>query len=102
MMGKQSGQIQMVIFDIDSMISEDHLLRRIKKKLLKKGRLSAGKIAEQFPVTAASVSGHLSVLKEGDLILDTREGKHVHYDLNAMVLEEVMLWIAHLKGDDKA
>ena len=34
MMGKQSGQIQMVILDIDSMIPEDHLLRRIKKNLL--------------------------------------------------------------------
>ncbi len=34
MMGKQSGQIQMVILDIDSMIPENHLLRRIKKDLL--------------------------------------------------------------------
>ena len=34
MMGIQSGQIQMVILDMDSMIPEDHLLRRIKKDLL--------------------------------------------------------------------
>lgn len=34
MMGKQSGQIQMVILDIDSMIPDNHLLRQIKKEVL--------------------------------------------------------------------
>ena len=66
---------------------------------LKKGRLSAGEIAECFPVTPASVSRHLSVLKDADLIRDTREGKFIFYELNATVLEEVMLWIADLKGE---
>ena len=73
--------------------------RRDILNLLKKGRLSAGETAEQFPVTAASISRHLSVLKEADLIRDTREGKYIYYDLNTTVLEEVMLWISDLKGD---
>lgn len=73
--------------------------RRDILNLLKKGRLSAGEIADQFPVTAASISRHLSVLKEADLIRDTREGKYIYYDLNTTVLEEVMLWISDLKGD---
>ena len=79
--------------------------RREILNLLKKGRLSAGEIAECFPVTPASVSRHLSVLKDADLIRDTREGKFIFYELNATVLEEVMLWIADLKGegdDEKA
>ena len=75
-------------------------IRREILDLLKRGRLSAGEIAEHFPVTGASVSRHLSVLKEADLIRDRREGKFIYYELNASVLEEVMLWIAQLKGDD--
>ena len=75
-------------------------VRREILSLLKSGRLSAGQIAEQFPVSGAAISKHLSVLKEADLIWDTREGKFIFYELNTSVLEEVMLWIAALKGDE--
>jgi len=73
-------------------------IRREILNLLKKGRLSAGEIVEHFSVTAPSVSRHLSVLKEADLIRDTREGKFIFYEINTSVLEETMLWIADLKG----
>ncbi|MBE6114254.1 MAG: winged helix-turn-helix transcriptional regulator [Erysipelotrichaceae bacterium] len=73
-------------------------IRREILNMLKKGRMSAGEITDQFPVTAASISRHLSVLKEADLIRDTREGKFIFYELNASVLEEIMLWITDLKG----
>ena len=75
-------------------------IRREILNLLKKGRMSAGDIAEHFDVTAAAVSRHLSVLKDADLIRDAREGKFIYYDLNATVLEEIMLWIADLKGEN--
>ena len=75
-------------------------IRREILNLLKNGRLSAGEISDHFPVTAASISRHLSVLKEADLIRDTREGKYIYYDLNTTVLEEVMLWISDLNGED--
>ena len=74
-------------------------IRREILNLLKRGRMSAGDIAGHFDVTTASISRHLSVLKEADLIRDTREGKFIYYDLNASVLEELMLWIADLKGE---
>ena len=74
-------------------------VRREILNLLKGGRMSAGEITEHFPITAAAVSRHLSVLKEADLIRDTREGKFIFYDLNASVLEEVLLWITGLKGE---
>ena len=74
-------------------------IRREILNLLKSGRLSAGEISAHFPVTDASISRHLSVLKEADLIRDTREGKFIYYDLNASVLEEIMLWITELKGE---
>lgn len=76
-------------------------IRREILDLLKAGRLSAGEIAEKFPVSGAAVSKHLSVLKEADLIRDAREGKFIYYELNASVLEEVMLWLTGLKGDKK-
>ena len=75
-------------------------IRREILNLLKSGRMSAGDISSHFPVTDASISRHLSVLKEADLIRDTREGKFIYYDLNASVLEEIMLWITDLKGED--
>ena len=74
-------------------------IRREILNLLKSGRMSAGEIVEHFDVTGASISRHLSVLKEADLIRDTREGKFIYYDLNASVLEEIMLWITDLKGE---
>ena len=74
-------------------------IRRQILNLLKGGRLSAGEIADHFDVTGASISRHLSVLKDADLIRDTREGKYIYYDLNTSVLEEIMLWIKDLKGD---
>ena len=67
---------------------------------LKEGSLSAGEIAERFPVSGAAVSRHLSVLKEADLVRDTREGKFIFYELNTSVLEEIMLWLSDLKGDN--
>ena len=75
-------------------------IRREILNLLKSGRLSAGDIADHFPVTGASVSRHLSVLKDADLIRDTREGKFIYYDLNVSVLEEIMLWVKDLKGEE--
>ena len=75
-------------------------IRREILNMLKNGRLSAGEITDHFPVTAAAISRHLSVLKEADLIRDRREGKFIYYDLNASVLEEIMLWITDLKGDN--
>ena len=74
-------------------------IRREILELLKSGQLSAGEIADHFPVSAPSISRHLSILKEADLIRDTREGKFIYYDLNASVLEEIMLWITQLKGE---
>ena len=74
--------------------------RREILKVLKNGRQSAGEIADHFSISAAAVSRHLSVLKEADLIEDTRDGKYIYYELNATVLEEILLWISDLKGEN--
>ena len=74
-------------------------IRREILNLLKAGRMSAGEICEHFPVTGAAISRHLSVLKEADLVRDTREGQFIFYELNTSVLEEILLWITDLKGE---
>ena len=76
-------------------------IRREILDLLKSERLSAGEISEKFSVSGAAISKHLSVLKEADLIRDAREGKFIFYELNTSVLEEVMLWLTSLKGEEK-
>ena len=76
-------------------------IRREILNLLKAGRLSAGEITDHFDVTGAAISRHLSVLKEADLIRDQREGKFIYYELNASVLEEILLWIVDLKGENQ-
>ena len=74
-------------------------IRREILNLLKAGPMSAGDISARFDVTGAAVSRHLSVLKDADLIRDNREGKYIFYELNASVLEEILLWITELKGE---
>lgn len=73
--------------------------RREILNLLKQSRMSAGEISNDFSISGAAVSRHLSVLKEADLIRDEREGKYIYYELNATVLEEILLWISELKGE---
>lgn len=73
--------------------------RREILNLLKREGLSAGDLAAHFPMSGAAVSKHLAILKEAGLIRDRREGKYIFYELNASVLEEVLLWINDLKGD---
>ena len=73
-------------------------VRREILELLKGGSLSAGEIGSHFDITGAAISRHLSVLKEADLIRDARSGKYIYYELNASVLEEILLWVTQLKG----
>ncbi len=74
-------------------------VRREILQMLKAGRMSAGEIASRFDMTQASVSYHLSILKKAELIFETREGTFIYYELNISVVEEVMMWLAELKGD---
>ena len=73
--------------------------RREILNLLKSGKKSAGEICEHFDILAAAISRHLSVLKDANLVYDTREGKFIYYEINTSVLEETLLWIADLKGE---
>ena len=74
-----------------------HPVRREILDLLKIGKMSAGEIADQFELTGATISHHLNVLKQADLVVETREKNFIYYELNTSVLEDMMVWLADLK-----
>ncbi len=67
---------------------------------LRNGSRSAGEISEQFHLTKATISHHLSRLKEVDLVIESRYKNFVYYELNTSVFEEIILWFMQFKGDD--
>ena len=72
-------------------------IRRDILEMLKKGRMSAGDIGSNFDMTGATISYHLNILKKAELVRESKEKNFVFYELNASVVEEVMLWLAGLK-----
>lgn len=72
--------------------------RRRILDILKAGGRTAGEIGSQFDMTAATVSHHLAVLREAGLVDQDKRGKYIYYELNMSVLDELMVWIASLKG----
>mgnify|MGYP005986561989 FL=1 len=71
--------------------------RRKILDLLKEKDLSAGQIAAAFDISKPSISHHLVLLKQADLVSSVKNGQFVIYSLNTNVLEEVMQWIMNLK-----
>ncbi|SBV95133.1 Transcriptional repressor SdpR [uncultured Eubacteriales bacterium] len=74
--------------------------RRRILDILKLGGRTAGEIGSQFDMTAATVSHHLAVLREAGLVDQDKRGKYVYYELNMSVLDELVGWVASLKGGD--
>ena len=72
--------------------------RRTILNLLKEGSKTAGEIGNNFDMTGATISHHLSQLKKAGLVKESKQKNFIYYSLNASVLEEVLLWIDDLKG----
>jgi len=72
--------------------------RRRILELLKEGPLSAGEIGSHFDMAGATISYHLKILRQADLVFESREKNFIYYQLNISVLEEIMLWISTLNG----
>ena len=75
--------------------------RRRILELLKNGRLSAGEIGSHFDMTGATISYHLGILKKADLVLESREKNFIYYELNLSNLDETIMWISNLRGDQR-
>lgn len=71
--------------------------RRQILTLLRTDPLAAGEILEHFSITGASLSHHLSILKNAGLIDDEKKGKYIFYTLNTTVLDDMMNWLMSLK-----
>ena len=72
--------------------------RREILTLLRAGPLSAGELLEHFSITGASLSHHLSILRQAGLIDDEKKGKYIYYTLNTTVLDDILNWMMSLKG----
>ncbi len=83
----------------DTMRALSDPTRRAILNLLKQGPMTFSQLAEPFAISTPAVSKHISILKEAGLLRDRRDGKYVFYELNASVLEEVLLWIQDLRRD---
>jgi DNA-binding transcriptional ArsR family regulator len=78
-----------------------HPVRRDILKLLRRKAMSAGEIAEHFPIAKATLSGHFNVLKNADLVSTERQGTTIIYRLNMSVMEEALgafMSLAGMKG----
>ncbi len=73
--------------------------RRKILELLRDHDLSAGEIADHFHISKPSMSYHLDLLKQADLVLSEKHGQFVVYSLNTGVLEETVSWMLSLSED---
>ena len=75
--------------------------RREILRLLRKGEMTAGEIAERFDMTKPTMSHHFAVLRDADLVTSRRDGQTIWYGLNTSVLEDVIAWAVDLAGRNK-
>ena len=73
-------------------------VRRDILTILKDGRMAAGEIADNFNLTNATISHHLSKLKKADLVYETKEKNFVFYELNTTVLDDILLWVGQFQS----
>ena len=72
--------------------------RREILRLLRRGEMTAGELAERFDMTKPTMSHHFAVLREAELVSSRREGQTIRYSLNTSVLEDVVAWAVDLAG----
>nr|MBC9198963.1 winged helix-turn-helix transcriptional regulator [Paenibacillus sp. PL91] len=74
--------------------------RRIILDLLRERDLTAGEIADHFQMTKPSISHHLSLLKQAELVWDERKGQHIYYSLNTTVFQDLLKWFVSFQQSD--
>ncbi len=71
--------------------------RRQILEMLRQKELSAGEIAEQFNISKPSISHHLDILKQADLVSSNKQGQFVIYSLNTTIVDDILKWLITLK-----
>jgi len=72
--------------------------RREILRLLRRGEMSAGELAERFDITKPSMSHHFAVLKQADLVSTRRDGQQIYYSLNTTVTQDLLAAMWDLMG----
>jgi DNA-binding transcriptional ArsR family regulator len=75
--------------------------RREIIELLKGGDMTAGEIADHFEISKPSISHHLDLLKQADIVSSEKKGQFIYYSLNTTVLDEIISWFLGLKTKKK-
>ena len=75
--------------------------RRAILELLQQKDMTAGEIADQFHISFPSISHHLDLLKQANLVTSEKEGQFVYYSLNTTVVDEILKWLLQFKSKKK-
>ena len=71
--------------------------RRAILVLLASQAMSAGAIAGNFDVARPTISKHIQVLTECELITSTQKGREIFYELKIEKMKEIDTWLAQFK-----
>ena len=63
--------------------------------------MTAGEIVEKFRISGPSISHHLDLLKQAQLVIAEKEGQFIYYSLNTTVVDEIMKWLLQIKSKKK-
>ena len=72
--------------------------RRAILEMLREGALTAGEIAERFTFSKPTISHHLNLLRQADLVTSRKQGLYVTYTLNTTILDDVLSWLLQFKS----
>ncbi|WP_366923500.1 autorepressor SdpR family transcription factor [Metallumcola ferriviriculae] len=75
--------------------SRRHIIR-----ILHNGDMTAGEIAKEFSISKPSISHHLNILKQANLVSAEKQGQHIYYSLNTTVIQDLLGWIMDLTGEE--
>ena len=75
--------------------------RRDILNLLKNRDLTAGEIADHFRISKPSISHHLNLLKQADLVHAEKDGQYIYYSINTTVLQDVLVWLLSLQEGER-
>lgn len=71
--------------------------RRKILELLKDGNKIASEIANEFQVSKPSISHHLDLLKQANLVVSVKKGQFIYYSLNTTVIDDLFKWLVQFK-----
>ena len=75
--------------------------RREILELLKEGDLTAGDIADKFDISKPSISHHLDLLKQANLVTSSKQGQFIYYSINTTVIDEILTWLLQFNNNTK-